>query len=664
MTAIPSTTWRSLAQRGTQPPLPEGLDALWDRASGLIGRIVPRRRRCLSRASRVLAMDKEFADLTDAKLRERALEFLETFRIGHDTKRDLLRAAALVREVAARKLGMKMYRVQLASGFALLDGCIAEMATGEGKTLSATVPAVVAGWRGKGCHVLTTNDYLAQRDAEEMKPVYEFCGLSVAAVIQEMPPPQRKAGYDADITYLTNKEAAADFLRDRLALGRLQGVSNAIVGRVVHEGRGSGADRLVQRGLAFAIVDEADSVLIDEAVTPLIISGEAPNPEQVESFHQAQKIADELEEGKHYRVNPRYREVDLTPAGIDRAMELGEAHGGLWAGRRRAEEMVVQALTSRHFFLRDKQYVIQEDKVVIVDESTGRLMPDREWRDGLHQAVSAKEGVEIQAPKDTYARISFQRFFRGYRHLCGMTGTAAEATPEFWQIFHLPVVLIPTNRPCIRTQAPDRVFDVADARWAAVVEEIAASHAAGRPVLVGTRSVRSSEHLSRLLTEAGLEDHQVLNAVRHKEEAQIIAQAGQVGKITVATNMAGRGVDIKLGRGVTELGGLHVIAPERNQSRRVDRQLFGRAGRQGDPGSAQVYVSLDDELLEQFTPTLSKLLRRRYGHGGREASNRLTRWAFNVAQRRSQRQALRQRKQVLRTDDWLDEYLGFAGRES
>ena len=394
-------------------------------------------------------------------------------------------------------------------------------------------------------------------------------------------------------------------------------------------------------------------------MTPLIISGQAPNPDQVAAFQQAADLAGELTARTHYRVNDRYREVELTDPCRRRLGELGEALGGVWTGARRREELVVQALTAREFYQLDKQYVIQEDKVVIVDEFTGRLMPDREWRDGLHQAVSAKERVEVQPPKDTYARISFQRFFRMYRRLSGMTGTAAEAWREFWQIYHMPVAIIPTNRPCVRKHLPDRLFATDAARWNAVVEDIRRIHQAGRPVLIGTRSVRASEHLSALLAEAGLE-HRVLNAVRHKEEAEIVAGAGGSGKITVATNMAGRGTDIKLGRGVAELGGLHVIATERHESGRIDRQLFGRSARQGDPGSAQAYASLTDELAVRHAPRTAAWLRRRHGQTEREITGPLTRRMFNAAQRRAERMAFVQRKSVLRTDDWIDEYLGFA----
>jgi len=648
-----------LAHRQASKELPKGLDAAWDAAAGLGKRMITRTQTFLETAKRVLAMEGEFKDLTDARLREEALTIRDLFRCGRETPRDLERGFAIVREVAARQRGERPYLVQVAGAMAIEAGCVAEMATGEGKTLTATMPATIGGWRGRGCHIITVNDYLAKRDAELMREIYAFCGLSTRHIEAEMDPSDRRQAYLADITYCTNKEVTADFLRDRLSLGRLSGLSAALLAKMA-DGAGSGTDRLVQRGLQYAIVDEADSVLIDEAVTPLIISGQAPNAEQVEAFKEAANLASQLDETRDYKVNHRYREIDLTTAGKRHLDTLTETLGGIWAGARRREELVTQALVARWFYTLGKQYVIEEDKVVIVDEFTGRLMPDREWRDGLHQAVSAKEQVEVQPPKDTYARVSFQRFFRLYKRLSGMTGTAAEARSEFWQIYHLPVVVVPTNRPCIREHHGDRVFATEAGKWRAIVEEIRRLHAQGRPVLVGTRSVRASELLSEMLSREGM-DHQVLNAVRHAEEAQIVAGAGQEGRITVATNMAGRGTDIKLGRGVTDKGGLAVIATERHEAGRVDRQLYGRAGRQGDPGSAQAIVSLEDELPQRHARHLTAALTKRHGDG--EVSTRTSRMLFDHAQRRAERMALRQRKGVLSTDDWLDEYLGFAGSE-
>ena len=661
MTNLPSTTWRMLSQRRPGKPLPTGLDAFWDSGAGYLKRWATRQGAFLARAKKILCIEKSYADAPDAKLREQAAEFREVFRRGRQKPEHLDEAFALIREVAHRQVGLKPYHVQIAGALALEADCIVEMATGEGKTLTATLPATIAGWRGRGCHIITANDYLAQRDAEEMGAIFRFCGLTAASIQQDADPSARKEAYLADITYTTNKEVTADFLRDRLALGRVTQLPEALLIKLV-EGQGSGTDRLVQRGLARAIVDEADSILVDEAVTPLIISGDAPNPEQVEAFQQAADLATQLNPGEHYKVNTRYREVDMTPAGKQQLATLVEPMGGIWAGARRSEELVTQALTAKELFHNGKQYVIQEEKVVIVDEFTGRLMPDREWRDGLHQAVTAREGLEVASPKDTYARISFQRYFRMYDKLAGMTGTAAEAWREFWQVFHLPIVVIPTNRPCIRKRLKPRAFARQDAKWAAIVEDIRRLHETGRPVLVGTRSVRASEHLSQMLTDEEL-DHQVLNAVRHKEEAQIVAGAGQPGRITVATNMAGRGTDIKLGKGVAEIGGLHVIATERHESGRVDRQLFGRCARQGDPGTAQAYEALEDELLERHAPRTLAVLRRRHGSSVKDISSPIIRSVFERAQRKAESMALRQRRAVLKTDDWLDEYLGFAGKE-
>jgi preprotein translocase subunit SecA len=650
-----------LAQRTGGKEMPRGLDAAWDAAAGMAQKLLPRTAKFLRQAGIVLGYEKQFSTMTAAKLREAGADFHDMFRLGRNTPEDLLRAFALVREVAFRQIGLKAYKVQVAGALALYAGSIVEMATGEGKTLSATMPATVAGWCGRGCHVITVNDYLATRDAEEMTPIYRFCGLRVKAIDQETPPPERREAYNSDITYCTNKEVTADYLRDRLAMGRLRGLSSALLAHIA-EGDQSGTDRIVQRDLNYAIIDEADSVLIDEGVTPLIISGEAPNEEQVQAFQQGAAIAEKMQPNVHYKIDYKYREVNLTKAGKTFATELTTELGGVWAGQRRSEEMIVQALTAREMFLLDKQYVIQEDKVVIVDDFTGRLMPDREWRDGLHQAVSAKENVEVQPPKDTYARMSFQRFFRMYNRLSGMTGTAVEATGEFWQFYHTPVIVVPTNKPCIRKQQPSRVYPTHEAKWLALSDEISRIHETGQPILVGTRSVHDSERISLLLTELELE-HEVLNAVRHAEEAQIVAQAGQEGRITVATNMAGRGTDIKLGRGVDKLGGLYVLATDRQESGRIDRQLAGRSGRMGDPGMVRTFLSLEDELPIRYASKMSEFLRKRHPGGNRNIAGPTTRRMFNRAQKRAEHTAFKQRRAVLRTDHWLDEYLGFAGLE-
>ncbi len=661
MATLPSATWQMLEERISDKPLPRGLDAAWDVGIGFVDGIKPRRSMFLRRAKKVLAFEKHFSQMNDANLRNAAVELREIFRCHRDKHSDLERAFALVREVAFRQIGEMPFPVQIAGALALHNGCIAEMATGEGKTLTATMPATVAGWRGRGCHIITVNDYLAQRDAEWMGRIYRFCGLRVAHIEQAMSPDDRRAAYMSDITYCTNKEVSADFLRDRLALGRLRGLSSALLTKITRGG-GSIIDRLVQRGLNFAIIDEADSVLVDEAITPLIISGPAPNPEQIEAFRQAANIVSNFKRDTDYRVNARYREIELTNEGKNRLAQAAGNLGNIWQGERRREEIATKALVAKELYSLDKQYIIDDGKVVIVDDFTGRLMPDRSWRDGLHQAVEAKEKLEITPPKDTYARISFQRFFRMYHKLSGMTGTASEAAAEFWQIYHLPVVVIPTNRPCIRKYLPDIVMPTGPSKWQRILLEIRRVHESGRPVLVGTRSVRDSEHISQLLEAENL-NHQVLNAVRHREEAQIVAGAGQAGKITVATNMAGRGTDIKLGRRVAESGGLHVIAGERNESGRIDRQLFGRCARQGDPGSAQAIVSLEDEFVSRYTKNIIAYLKKRHALNTEGIRSKTTRAVFRLAQNRAEKLALRQRKSVMRTDHWLEEQLSFTVRE-
>ena len=639
--------------------IPTGLDAAWDAMVATLVSLVPRRTIYMRRAEQVLALEKSIADLSEADLRERVMSMRDAFRRGRETRDDLITAFALVREVARRQIELLAHPVQVAAALAMEAGCVSELATGEGKSLAVTLPATLAGWRGRGCHIITVNDYLAARDAELMRPIYQFCGLTVRSIDSEMPPPDRRAAYDADITYCTNKDVAFDFLRDRLALGRLRGLPSALAARIV-DGTGGGTDRLVMRGLAAAFVDEADSVLIDEAVTPLILSGAGDNEEAVQAHLEAHELAEQFEPGRDYRVNPRYHEVELTRYGRHMTHAMSEELGGIWSGARRSEELIVQALTARELFQLGKQYIVDEDKVVIVDEFTGRLMPDREWRDGIHQAVSAKEGLEVQPPKDTLARITYQRFFRQYTRLAGMTGTAWESRRELWQTYRLPVARLGTHRPCIREHLPNRLYAQADDRWQAVVSEIQAIHNAGRAVLVGTRSVQASEHLSALLDAAGLE-HQVLNATKHREEAQIVAEAGHAGRITVATNMAGRGTDIRLGRGLADLGGLHVISTERHESGRIDRQLFGRAGRQGDPGSAVAFASIDDELAERHGPKwLNAIVRDRNGR----MRPKIGGIYFTLAQRHAERMARQQRKAQVKTDDWLEESLGFAGRET
>lgn len=650
--------WRKLAYVGPLQPLPKGLDAWWHATTGRIKHMQRGAQQLLKFADEVCRVSPKWHDVSDARLREALADSHALFRRGRADTAATVQAFAQIREASKRVLGMEHYPVQLAAGRGLTERRFVELATGEGKTLVGSLPAIIAGWRGRGCHVLTVNDYLAERDAELMQPLYKYCGLRVAPVTEEMEPPDRRDAYAADITYCTNKSVASDYLRDRLALGRITGLTDALLASRL---RGAGGrslqgrpDALVMRSLDTVIVDEADSILIDEAVTPLIISTESRDQDRIASFEIAADLAAKLNEGEHFKVNRTHREIDLTRQGQNKLTELCKGMQGYWQGARLREELVNQALSARHLFLRDQQYVVDEGKIVIVDESTGRLMPDRSWRAGLHQAVEAKEKLDITAPKDTLARVSFQRFFRSYQNLSGMSGTGLEVREELWQNYKLVTTPLPTHRPIQRIQLPERVFATADEKYKALVSHLCEVHKTGRPVLVGTRSVASSEQISNMLTALEL-PHQVLNAVRHKEESLIVLRAGIRGTITVATNMAGRGTDIKLGRGVADLGGLHVISAERNDSPRIDRQLYGRAGRQGDPGSAVSFVSFDDMLVTRFA---NAVVRRVYGPGKSLSSK-----AFTLCQRRAQKLGREQRKQVMRMDDQLNEQLGFAGRE-
>lgn len=657
----PISDHRTLDFRRPQP-LPRGLDALVNRGIGWYRRRPSQRRSLAAQADAIDRLSHEYHALSDHDLAQRLLARREIFRRGgHRDDAVRMEALAAIRETAERKLGLRPFPVQLMGALALDGGFLVEMATGEGKTLTAGLAAVLAGWTGRPCHIITVNDYLVERDANWLTPLYHACGVRVGFVTGSMPPEQRRHAYDCDVTYATSKEVLADFLRDRLRLGKLPHPTRRLIRRLGQPDH-SRTGELVMRGLHSAIVDEADSVLIDEAVTPLIISSSHPNDSLREACTIAQAIVADWQRNAEYRVNLRYHEVELTPRGLQRLDHDCEPLPGLWRGPERRRELITQALVAREFYLPDKQYIVQDGKILIVDEFTGRPMPQRTWSQGLHQAIEAKAGVAITDPTETIARLSFQRFFRCYHRLSGMTGTAREATTEFWHVYRLPVVGIPTNRPCIRQHWPQRLFLTENEKWNAVVTEIAWLHATGRPLLIGTRSVRASEQLAQRLTAQQL-PFQLLNATRLAEEAAIVACAGEPGRITIATNMAGRGTDIKLGHGVAAVGGLHVLATERHESGRVDRQLFGRSARQGDPGSAQAFVSLQDELVVRHLPRPLRLGLEGLARRDAPGAARIAAQAFHLAQTRAQALAFRQRQAVLRADTWLDESLAFAGLE-
>ncbi len=609
---------------------------------------------------RVREEERELGSLAEEGVRKKSQDLRLRLRSEGYQEELVAQAFALVRIIAERAIGMRLFDVQLMGGLILLQGMIAEMETGEGKTLVATLPACTAALAGVPVHIITVNDYLAQRDAQWMGPVYRGLGLSVGTIVHGLSPEAKRAAYRCDVTYCTNKEVTFDYLRDRIVLKDRPSPMRLQLERLY--GEHSRVRQLLLRGLHMAIVDEADSILIDEARTPLIISSEGGESDEENLYRTALGVANELAEEEDFTIAASERSLELTEGGRSRITDFDWSKGGAKTSRPHKEELVRQALVAMHLFDRDKQYLVRDGKVQIIDEFTGRLMADRSWEQGLHQFIEIKENCEMTRKKETQARISYQRFFRRYQHLAGMTGTAREVAGELWSIYRLRVVSVPTNRPLNRVYLPDRVYPSADQRWGAVAQRISEIHEQGRPVLVGTRSVAASEHLSRRLEEAGL-PHRVLNARQDQEEAETIARAGEKGQITVATNMAGRGTDIRLAPGVSELGGLHVIATERHEARRIDRQLFGRCGRQGDPGSSEAIVSLEDELVAAYAGTPLKKLARLVGRRpGAFPARQVGKVIFRRAQRRAESLHAKVRHNLLKVDEHMGRFLAFSGR--
>jgi preprotein translocase subunit SecA len=547
----------------------------------------------------------------------------------------------------------------------LHHGAIAELATGEGKTLVAAMPTFLNALTGKGAHVTTVNDYLASRDAEWMGPIYTALGLSVGILQMQMPDPARTQAYRSDITYGTASEFGFDFLRDRLKVSGNRGGAMPFWGPwAANNGQfAQPLDPKVQREHHYAIVDEADNIFIDEARTPLIISAPTrlATPEEQVVYHWADRLAKTMVRDQHFTLDEKKQKIELTELGKEVARYANPPVGPHSHAMDKLHEHIERALHAHFRFRRDQHYMIEKEKVVIIDEYTGRRMPDRHWREGLHQAVEAKEGVPVNKASDHAAQITFQSYFRLYKKLSGMTGTARQNFFELRRVYKLWVVAVPTNRHVIRQQWPDRVFPTEDAKFAAVVEEVQRMRDRGRSVLIGTRSVEKSEKLSILLYEAGI-DHQVLNARQHEKEAQIVALAGQRGRVTIATNMAGRGTDIKPDPEVTNAGGLHVLGTERHEAKRIDRQLAGRSGRQGDPGSCQFFVALDDELLEGLGPVREAHLRE-LGRRGGNVDWQVYQPKFLRAQRRVERRHRRQRVDLMLYEKQRQEILKDLGAD-
>ncbi|KRE89058.1 preprotein translocase subunit SecA [Frateuria sp. Soil773] len=627
-----------------------------DRLRSLLDRLPrPEHRRAQAFLHATNGLEASARSRTDAALRTGLDEAVRQIRRHGFDDRTLPAAFALVREASRRTLGMRHHDVQLLAGRTLLRGRLAEMSTGEGKTLAATLAACTAAVTGAAVHVVTVNDYLAERDAEHNRPLFELLGLSVGVVLQDMDVPGRRQAYACDITYVSNKELTFDYLKDCIALGE----ASATQQRLREFAGGGRGEPPILRGLHVAIIDEADSVLIDEAGTPLIISETLPDDLDPAIYTQAIALADSLRPGIDF-MSGEHRDVWLTPKGKQAIRKAADDHGGLWRSPLWREEFVQKALSAIHGFQRDQHYILADDKVQIVDESTGRVMPDRTWERGLHQMIESKEGCEVTGQRRTLAQITYQRFFGRYLLLCGMTGTAQEVAAEVGRTYGLAVTRIPLHRPSRRTRLPDRICADTSLRWREVARRAREVAAGGRPVLIGTRSVEASERLSALLAGEGAE-HTVLNARQDEAEAEAVSLAGQPGRITVATNMAGRGTDIKLDTRSEQAGGLHVILTEFHESARVDRQLFGRCARQGDPGTTEAIVSVDDELFRRFAPGPGRALMARLVVGTHISRRWLRAWV-TLIQNRAERHYRSQRSSTQRQDaEWM-KALGFVGK--
>jgi preprotein translocase subunit SecA len=577
-------------------------------------------------------LEPDIEKLSDDELKAKTGEFKARLEQGEELDALLPEAFAVVREASKRVLKKRHYDVQLIGGMVLHEGRIAEMRTGEGKTLVGTLPVYLNALLGRGVHVVTVNDYLAQRDSAEMGQIYQFLGMTVGCNLHSLSHEEKQQAYACDITYGTNNEFGFDYLRDNMVLYK---------------------EQMVQRPLYFAVIDEVDSILIDEARTPLIISGQASK--STELYHTADRFINKLVETEDYTIDVKLKSVALTESGVAKAEKAFGIENLFDHANVTLNHHITQALKAHAIMRRDVDYVVQEDEVVIVDEFTGRLMTGRRYSDGLHQAIEAKEQIKVQNESMTLATITFQNYFRMYRKLSGMTGTAKTEEEEFKKIYGLEVVTVPTNRPMIRNDMPDVVYKSEKGKFNAVVNEIVERHQKGQPVLVGTVSIENSEKLSEMLKRKGVQ-HKVLNAKFHREEAEIVALAGQPKAVTIATNMAGRGTDIMLGEGVAEVGGLHIIGTERHESRRIDNQLRGRAGRQGDPGSTQFYLSLEDELMRRFGADNIMAMMDRLGfEEDQPIESKLVSRAIESAQKRVEGNNFDVRKVVLQYDDVMNQ---------
>lgn len=637
----------------------EWLDKLSANFFGALGRLAPSAASTHCFVKSVGHLDDELRKSFDRDLKRRISQLRCALTKTGPEEQLIAESFAITREVCRRHLGIRHHDEQIAGGYAMVQGKIAEMETGEGKTITALLPACLAALAGVPVHVITVNDFLVARDANELRPVYDFMGLTVGTVTEGVGLKERQAAYRADVTYCSNKQLAFDYLKDTLVLGQESRAMHLKLEGLYNEMPRS--NRLTLRGLCFGIVDEADSVLIDEAKTPLVISRKGEIGSEAEIYRAAIQVARQLITDVHFTINSPRNRIGLSRDGERKIAELTHHLGGIWSGPKRSRELIIQALSALHLYQEGINYLVADHAVSIIDEYTGRVMADRSWEGGLHQMIEAKEDCEISGRQETLARISYQRFFRRYLRLCGMTGTAKEISSELWSEYRLGVERISTHRPLKRVGYKDRCFRKQADKWQAVLSSILEIQGAGRPVLVGTRTVEDSETVSEMLSQSGIY-HQVLNARDDAMEAAVISRAGQPGSVTVATNMAGRGTDIRLANGISNLGGLHVLSTCFHESRRIDRQLFGRSGRQGDRGSYQTIVSLEDEIFNKFLNPAVRMALGRLCPRGDSVPDWLLAGVRRFVQGRAEARHARTRKDMMKLDENTNDMLAFSGR--
>ncbi len=634
-----------------KPPLfPKGLDAFAFRVQGAWKRFRFRSSSLLNQADGILDQANRFSSLSDPELDHLQVNIRSTFqREGLQNPTHCAEALALLIEYSDRTLKLRPHPVQVAGTLGLLHGYMVELATGEGKTLTLALAAILAAWQAKPCHVLTANDYLASRDAKRMRSLFNRCGISSSYIVSTTEAVERRRAYEQSVVYTTTRELVADFLRDRLTLEDDAQASLRIIRQMEGNPR---PEQAVLNGLHFVLVDEADSLMVDEAVTPLIISQKQENSFLNQAVEEATVLAGSMKRQAHFQVDETFQVIDFDSAGRDYLAGLPVEKSPILRNPRWREHFLRDALSAREFYHHDQQYLIRDGKILIIDENTGRVMPDRNWQMGIHQAIEIKEGLTPSEPSQTMASISFQQFFRMVPKLAGVTGTAWENRGEFWQVYAKLVFQLPTHKPTVRTKYPSRYYSTRAEKWTAVVEAIRTEIESGRSVLVGTRTVESSEALAWHLEKAQL-PFALLNARQDEAEAEIISRAGQQGQVTIATNMAGRGTDIQLSQETLAAGGLHVILTEPHEAKRIDRQFMGRAARQGDPGSVQYHFSLEDRVIQKFCPQwLRPVLKR-----SRKILLPVAGGVVRLSQRKAEAFNFRQRVNVLRQDRWFAEHL-------